>query len=84
MTYQVFLKHSAEKELDSLSGSLLTRIRHKLLALETQPRPFGVQKLRGEESYRIRVGDYRILYLIDDAGRRVDIISVRHRREAYR
>lgn len=84
MNYHVILKRSAEKELNALSGSLFARIKHKLLALEENPRPFGVQKLQGQTAYRIRVGNYRILYLIDDAAQQIEIISVAHRREAYR
>ena len=84
MTYQVLLKHSAEKELNAFDGPLFDRIRRKLLALELQPRPFGVQKLHGQDAYRIRVGDYRILYLIDDAMKRIDILSIANRRDAYR
>ena len=84
MSYHVVLKRSAEKELNALHGTLFERIKTKLLTLEEQPRPFGVQKLHGQEVYRVRVGDYRILYLIDDAARHVDIISIANRREAYR
>ncbi len=84
MNYQVSLKRSAQKELDTLQGSLFHRIKRKLLALEENPRPVGVQKLHGQEAYRIRIGDYRILYLIDDATQHVEIISVAHRREVYR
>ena len=84
MSYHVLLKRSAEQELNALRGKLFERVTHKLLALEENPRPFGVQKLHGQETYRLRVGDYRILYVIDDAARRVDVMSVAHRREAYR
>ena len=84
MSYQVVLKRTAEKELDTLRGHLFERLKKKITALEHDPRPFGVQKLHGHETYRLRVGDYRILYLINDATRRVDIISVAHRRDAYR
>ena len=84
MSYQVLLKRSAEKELDALHAPLFDRIKRKLLVLEKTPRPHGVQKLQGQEAYRIRVGDYRILYLIDDSSKRIDVISIAHRREAYR
>ncbi len=84
MSYKVFLKRSAEKEFESLYSPLFDRIENKLLALEKSPRPSGVQKLQGQEVYRIRVGDYRILYLIDDSVKRVEVISIAHRREAYR
>ena len=84
MSYHLVLKRSAEKELDNLPKSLFERINRKILSLEQDPRPFGVQKLHGQEVYRLRVGDYRILYVIDDAAKRVDIASVGHRRDVYR
>lgn len=84
MNYQVILKRSAEKELDVLRVSIFNRIKEKLLSLASNPRPFGVQKLQGQEAYRIRAGDYRILYLIDDQARKVEILAIGHRREAYR
>lgn len=85
MNYQVFLKRSAEKELDRLPQVTAERIMKRILALEQNPRPFGIQKLSGQEgAYRIRVGDYRILYSIDDRAKRVEIISAAHRREVYR
>ena len=84
MTYQVILKKSVEKELDSLEGKLFERIKNRLLRLEKNPRPIGVQKLHGQSAYRIRVGSYRILYLIDDAAKTVEIVAVSHRRGAYR
>ncbi len=66
MTYQVILQRPAEKELDALEASVHKRIVTRLLALEENPRPTGVKKLQGQESYRLRVGDYRVLYTIDD------------------
>ena len=84
MSYEVVLKRSAEHELDAFRGSLFERIKRKLLSLESNPRPIGAQKLHGQNVYRIRVGDYRILYVIDDAGKRVEVIGIAHRREAYR
>ena len=84
MSYHVTLKKSAEKELDAIHGPLLDRIRRKLFVLADNPRPIGVQKLHGQDGYRIRIGDYRVLYLIDDSTRHVEIISVAHRRNAYR
>ena len=84
MNYHVVLKRSAEKELNRLHGELFERIQRKLLSLADNPRPVGIQKLQGEDTYRLRVGDYRILCLIDDTAKRIEIISVAHRREAYR
>ena len=84
MSYEVTLKRSAEDELEVLRGSLFERIKRKLLSLESNPRPVGVQKLHGQHIYRVRVGDYRILYVIDDASKRVEITDIAHRREVYR
>lgn len=82
--YTVILKRSAEKELDRLPAKLHERVTAKLLELERHPRPRGVQKLHGQDCYRIRIGDYRVLYLIDDRSATVEIIAVGNRREVYR
>jgi mRNA interferase RelE/StbE len=84
MAYVVFLKRSAEKELDHLPKKAHDRILSHLLELTENPRPSGAKKLQRREGYRIRVGSYRILYTIDDSMKRIEIISVAHRREAYR
>lgn len=52
--------------------------------LADDPRPPGIQKLRGRDQYRLRIGDYRVLYVIDDDGQIVTIASVGHRRDVYR
>jgi mRNA interferase RelE/StbE len=85
MNYTVRLKRSAEKELEDLPDHVHDRIVKRLLALEQNPRPRGVKKLKGRaEEYRLRVGDYRILYVVDDAIQVVEVIAIRHRREVYR
>lgn len=84
MAYQVLLKKSAEKELEALPAKIHDRIVRALQKLEVNPRPHGVKKLQNKEQYRIRVGDYRILYLIYDANRVIEAVSIAHRREAYR
>ena len=84
MAYQVILKRSAEKELDALQENLRERILRRLLTLEENPRPSGIKKLQGQESFRLRVGDYRVLYTIDDKSKQVFILGVGHRREVYR
>jgi len=84
MPYQVIIKRPAEKELDSLSAGLRRRITERLLSLEENPRPQGVKKLQGENAFRLRVGDYRVLYQIDDQAKVVTIYAVGHRREVYR
>ncbi len=82
--YRVQIKRSAEKELDALPGRARARIGKRLLDLEGNPRPHGVEKLQGQEAYRLRVGDYRVLFTIDDATRVVTIYAVGHRRDVYR
>jgi mRNA interferase RelE/StbE len=82
--YHVRIKASAEREMDSLAPRLFARIARAILGLEAAPRPRGCQKLRGHEEYRLRVGTYRILYAVNDSLRIVEIIAVRHRKDAYR
>lgn len=84
MRYQIIIKRSAEKELNALPAALRNRIATRLLALEDNPRPVGIKKLQGEESYRLRVGDYRVLLAIDDRQQQVIIYAIGHRREVYR
>lgn len=85
MVYRIELTPAAQRDLRSLDRPVLRRIDAKIRALADDPRAPGVEKLAGEgEVYRVRVGDYRILYQIDDAVVIVLIVRVRHRREAYR
>ncbi len=84
MPYAVYLKMSAEKELEGLPREVHQKIIKRLLALQANPRPPGGKKLWGGERYRLRVGDYRILYIIDDALRKIEVSAVGHRREVYR
>ncbi|MEP7343569.1 MAG: type II toxin-antitoxin system RelE/ParE family toxin [Acidobacteriota bacterium] len=82
--YEIVFTRSARKELEALDAVLVRRIFSKIERLATNPRPSGSTKLVGEEYlWRIRIGDYRVIYSIDDPGREVNIIVVRHRREAY-
>jgi mRNA interferase RelE/StbE len=84
MPYAVVLKRTAEKELAALPRRIHDKVVDQLLSLKTHQRPVAAKRLQGREGYRIRVGDYRILYVIDDAERRVEIVSVAHRKEVYR
>jgi mRNA interferase RelE/StbE len=84
MAYTVYLKRSAEKELQDLPSKIHDKIVTVLLQLRENPYPRNVKKLRGREGVRIRVGDYRVLYVVDDAGKRIEVISVADRKEAYR
>ena len=60
------------------------RMAAKIKGLAAAPRPLGSEKLSGEEKYRVRQGDYRVLYLIDDASSTVTVVKIGHRREVYR
>jgi len=84
MPYAVYLKKSAEKDLDSLPREVHQKIIKRLLSLKGNPRPPGAKKLWGGERYKIRVGDYRVLYTIDDALQKIEVSAVGHRREVYR
>jgi mRNA interferase RelE/StbE len=82
--YSLEIKHSAEKELDALDDTLFVRVDRKILALGENPRPAGCKKLKGhKDQWRIRVGDWRVLYLIDDAAKLVSVTRIAHRREIY-
>lgn len=83
-TYKTSLSIAARKELDRLDHSLQSRIVKKLKALESNPRPHGAIKMTGISSWRIRVGDYRIIYDIEDQQLIVIVIKIGHRREIYR
>jgi mRNA interferase RelE/StbE len=82
--YTVQIKPAAEREMDRLPVKTFDRVVLAILSLESNPRPRNCKKLRGVDEYRLRVGDYRILYTIEDSQRRVEIIAVGHRREVYR
>lgn len=84
MAFEVVIKRSAEKELGALPPPTRDRIAKRLLTLEENPRPPGVRKLQAHKGYRLRVGDYRVLYTIDDGTQLVTIYAVGHRREVYR
>lgn len=85
MTYRLRIKRQAEADLRRLPPALFERINNQLLDLRETPRPPGVRKLQGQlEGWRVRIGDYRVIYLIDDAEQTVTIVRVRHRREVYR
>ncbi len=70
--------------MNQLPDAIHRRVSEKILALETDPRPPGSRKLEAGEGYQLRVGDYRVLYTINDKERSLLIYSVAHRREAYR
>ncbi|MFH1732268.1 MAG: type II toxin-antitoxin system RelE/ParE family toxin [Planctomycetota bacterium] len=82
--YEVRIKSSAEHEMNSLQRATFQRVTKAILSLEGSPRRRGAKKLRGRKAYRLRVGDYRIVYTVDDASRTVEVTAVRHRKDVYR
>jgi len=83
--YAVLLEAAAELSLRRLDRSVFPRVVQALRSLASDPRPHGCRKLTGSDSdWRVRVGDFRIVYEIDDRRREVRIMRIRHRREAYR
>ncbi len=85
MKYALFIKPSAGKEAGKIPKRQKKRIREEILKLSENPRPRGVRKLKGKEDiYRIRISDYRILYTINDQERKISILSILARKEAYR
>ncbi len=86
MTYALLLERQAEKDLMDLPLPVLRRVDARLLALSEEPRPRGALKLKGKEGegWRVRVGDYRILYTIDTNQEIVKVYRIGHRRDVYR
>jgi mRNA interferase RelE/StbE len=82
--YSVQVKPSARKELEALPDNVLARVLQKMEALRDSPRPAGCKKLKGyKDQWRVRVGDWRVVYIIDDAARLISITRIAHRREVY-
>ncbi len=83
--YRVLLERAAEKDLARLKSEIHDRLIGAIQALSTNPRPTGCRRLAGSKhDWRIRVGDYRVVYEIADEIRVVRVNRVRHRREVYR
>ena len=83
-SYSICFNGSVKKELRQISKPYLQKILSKIEELSDEPRPFGVKLLRGENRYyRVRQGDYRIIYDVDDAVRMVTVVAVGHRKEVY-
>ena len=82
--YEVELRRIAVKSLDKLEDPDYSRIIKALSKIEQEPRPKGVEKLRGTELWRIREGDYRIIYHIVDESKIVTVVRLGHRRDVYR
>mgnify|MGYP000064293036 CR=1 FL=1 len=83
-SYKLSTKRDAEKELRKLPKEDLKRVTSRIAELSNEPRPRGCEKLSTLERYRIRQGDWRVLYEIDDQARTGTIVKIGHRREVYR
>ena len=84
MAYRVFITPSADRVIAKLPQDVRRRVADRIAALAENPRPPGSVKLTGEDTYRIRVGDYRIIYSIHDDRLVVIVIDVGHRGDVYR
>ena len=82
--YKIEIISSARKDMDSLEKKFFIQVKDKILALASEPRPHNSIKLTADEGYRVRSGDYRILYRIDDKKKVVYIYRIKHRKEVYR
>ncbi|MEO5711980.1 MAG: type II toxin-antitoxin system RelE/ParE family toxin [Luteolibacter sp.] len=82
-SYRITIKRSASKELEKIALQDRKRIIEKIRSLASDPRPPGSKKLSGQEKYRLRQGDYRILYLIEDGELVIMVVKIGHRRDVY-
>ena len=82
--YQVLISRSAEKDLDALQERIHGKVVSKIACLRRNPRPPDCKRLQKSVGYRVRIGDYRVLYIVADDSHTVTIYAVGHRREVYR
>ena len=84
-SYELLIKSSAAKELEAVGKkSERSRIVDRIYTLKNNPRPPGCEKLTGQDRYRLRQGQFRILYVVDDAEQVVTVMKIGHRRDVYR
>jgi mRNA interferase RelE/StbE len=84
MSYQVNLPKTVQKQLNILPQELKQRILKTLVQLQEEPRPVNSLQMKGGQGFRLRIGDYRVLYDIDDGNKIVNLRRIGHRREIYR
>ncbi|MFH1336019.1 MAG: type II toxin-antitoxin system RelE/ParE family toxin, partial [Candidatus Zixiibacteriota bacterium] len=84
MRYSLFILPRATKELSVLEATEYKKVKKAILRLAGNPRPSGCSKLTGREGWKMRVGDYRVIYEINDSNREVVVLHVGHRRDIYR
>ena len=83
-SYKILIKKSAAGELAKIPRKDLEKIVRRIRDMEQNPRPFGCRKLSGKDRYRLRQGEYRMVYEVDDSRRIVDVFKIGNRREIYR
>lgn len=81
--YTIVLSKRAQKQLDKLSDNIAFPIIEQIKLLEINSKPNGVKKLKGREGYRIRIGDYRVIYEIIDNLLIIDVLTIAHRKDVY-
>ncbi len=84
MKYELFIERRAQRQLARIAEQDRERIIVAIGGLAKEPRPAGVKKLSGRDAWRIRVGDYRVIYEINDEALVIQVITIRHRRDVYR
>ena len=84
MSYKILILRRAQKELAGLTGDPYERVKNAIASLSDNPRPCGCRKLVGREGWRIRIGDYRVVYEIDDEDRELTILHIGLRKDVYR
>ena len=83
-SYKLSFKRSAEKELRAVPSPYLRKVVDKIQSLSEDPRPYGTQMLKGDDRYfRIRQGNWRIIYEVNDTAKEITVIKIGHRREVY-
>ncbi len=84
MKYKIFIQRSAQKELADLQSEFYDKVKNAIWELADEPRPEGCRKLAGRDGWRIRVGNYRVIYEIYDTNRTIIVLHIGHRRDIYK
>jgi mRNA interferase RelE/StbE len=84
MKYTILIERYAQKQIMKLDKKIIPVIKAAISGLADDPRPYGYKKLKGVDAYRIRVGDYRVIYEINDNTIIVTVVSVGHRKDIYK
>ena len=84
MAYSLNFSKQAFKDLEKINEPFYSNIKQTILSLTLNPRPHGCKKLKGRDGYRVRAGDYRIIYDIFDAELIIDVIAIGHRKDIYK